>query len=121
SFSVQTNVQQWERLREWRACDAQISFSPELNELWRISSAAQQKELSNLKPISNSSARQKELQRWLGSQLVQPGYLAHSCGLINEDSRESRFDLELQDTYSVSDQLRLINGLSYRYDQARSA
>lgn len=38
SISVQANAQQWQRLRDWRACDAQISFSPELNELWRISS-----------------------------------------------------------------------------------
>ena len=121
SLSVQTNAQQWERLREWRACDAQISFSSELNELWRISSFAQRERLRRLKPIGNPSARQAVLQNWLIGQLVQPGALAHSCGLINENSRESRFDVEVQDTYSVSEQLRLISGLSYRYDQARSA
>ncbi|MFB0961889.1 MAG: TonB-dependent receptor [Pseudomonas sp.] len=123
SLSVQINAQQWERLREWRGCDAQISFSPELNDLWRTSSAAQRNELINnpFKPISNASPEQINLQNWLRNELLQPGYLPHSCGLINENSRESRFDLELQDTYSVSEQLRLINGLSYRYDQARSA
>src|SRR5690554_903825 len=121
SLSVQTNAQQWERLREWRACDAQISFSSELNELWRTSSFAQRERLRRLKPIGNPSARQAVLQNWLIGQLVQPGALAHSCGLINENSRESRFDVEVQDTYSVSEQLRLISGLSYRYDQARSA
>lgn len=120
SLSVQANVQQWERLREWRGCDAQISFSPELNELWRISSLAQREELRRLQPISNASARQQQLQYWLRSQLTTPGPLAHSCGLINENSRESRVDLELQDTYSISERLRLISGLSYRYDEARS-
>ena len=122
SFSVQVNAQQWERLREWRGCDAQISFSPELNELWSISSVAQRKELTTnpTKLISGASLRQVQLQTWLGNKLITPGDLPHSCGLINEDSRESRFDLELQDTYSVSESLRLISGLSYRYDQARS-
>ena len=120
SLSLQVNAQQWERLREWRGCDAQISFSPELNELWRISSFAQREELRRLKPISNASARQQQLQYWLANQLMQPGPLPHSCGLINENSRESRIDLELQDTYSISERLRLISGLSYRYDQARS-
>ena len=119
SLSIQTNVQQWERLREWRSCDAQISFSPELNELWRISTPAQRQDLISSRAISNPSARQQQLQTWLAGQLSQPN-LPYSCGLINEDSRESRFDLELQDTYSVSEHLRLISGLSYRYDQARS-
>lgn len=119
SLSIQTNLQQWERLREWRSCDANISFSSELNELWRISSAAQRQDIIQSRPISNPSARQKYLQGWLYTQLQQPN-LPYSCGLINEDSRESRFDLEIQDTYSFSEHLRLISGLSYRYDQARS-
>ncbi|WP_256663385.1 TonB-dependent siderophore receptor [Pseudomonas sp. C27(2019)] len=120
SISVQGDVQQWQRQREWRACDAQLAFSPELNELWRISSAQQREDLFNRKRISNASPRQDYLQNWLGSKLLGPIPLPHSCGLISEESRESRFDLELQDTYSVSDSLRLISGLSYRYDQARS-
>ena len=118
SLSLQTNMQHWERLREWRGCDAQISFSPELTELWQISSPTQQRELRKGTAISHPSARQKELQTWLFGHMSQP--LAHSCGLINEDSTESRVDIELQDTYSISDSLRLISGLSYRYDQARS-
>lgn len=119
SFSVQVNAQQWERLREWRGCDAQISFSPELNELWSISSPAQREQLRRLQPINNPTVRQVQLLGVLLPQLSQPT-LPHSCGLINEDSRESRVDLELQDTYSISEHLRLISGLSYRYDQARS-
>lgn len=121
SISLQANAQQWERLREWRACDAQISFSPDLNELWQISSAEQRKDLI-YKPASsmqNANARQKELLLQL-APLLTSATLPHTCGLINENSRELRYDIELQDTYSVSDSLRLISGLSYRYDQARS-
>src|SRR5690606_15835246 len=100
SISVQTNAQQWERLREWRACDAQISFSSELNELWRISTHAQRKEFNSRKPSLNNlnlTARQLELLRFLPKPAQKT--LPHSCGLINENSRESRFDVEVQDTY----------------------
>ncbi|NLD00660.1 MAG: TonB-dependent receptor, partial [Gammaproteobacteria bacterium] len=100
NISLQANAQQWERLREWRACDAQISFDPAFNKTWQTASLAE---------------RQVLLQ-----DLLNGGKLAHSCGLISENSREARYDIELQDTYSVSDRLRLISGLSYRYDQARS-
>lgn len=119
SLSIQANAQQWQRLREWRACDAQLAFSPELNELWRISSLKQRKELGHAHAISNPTERQTALLASLLPELYK-ATLPHSCGLINENSRESRFDLELQDTYSVSESLRLISGLSYRYDQARS-
>ena len=122
SISLQANAQQWERLREWRACDAQISFGPDLNELWQISSAEQRKELLKTQSMSQPNARQQELTNNIKNIYIkyadQP--LPHSCGLINENSRELRYDIELQDTYSVSDSLRLISGLSYRYDQARS-
>ncbi len=116
SLSLQVNAQQWERLREWRACDAQISFDPKLSGLWNISTPAQRKNMLDFSPVS---ARQQELQTLLKNQHGQEN-LSHSCGLIKENSRESRFDLDLQDTYSISDNLRLISGLSYRYDQARS-
>nr|WP_205340443.1 TonB-dependent receptor [Denitrificimonas caeni] len=119
SLSLQANAQQWQRLREWRGCEAQISFSAELNELWDISSPAQRAALSRGKFFNNATARQLDLQRWLANAL-SPQFIEHSCGLINENSRESRADLELQDTYSISERLRLISGLSYRYDQARS-
>ena len=118
SFSIQANAQQWERLRQWRACDAQISFGPALTELWQISTPAERMSFAAQKvDISILSPRQLELLE----TLPQKGeIIPHSCGLINEDSREARFDLELQDTYSFSNSLRLISGLSYRYDQARS-
>lgn len=120
SLSFQTNVQHWERLREWRSCDAQITFSPELNELWRISTSTQREELGSLeRTISNPTTRQIQLLKHLDPELIKNN-MPYSCGLIDENSNESRVDLEFQDTYSVSDRLRLISGLSYRYDQASS-
>lgn len=120
SISVQGNAQQWQRLREWRACDAQVSFRPELNTLWSSLSATQLKELSKDNKDRDYSIFSTEQKKLFAEPELLASTLPHSCGLITENSRESRFDLELQDTYSVSDSLRLISGLSYRYDQARS-
>ena len=48
------------------------------------------------------------------------GKLAHTCGNINENFRETRFDLEIQDTLSLTEDLRLLSGASYRHDVAES-
>jgi iron complex outermembrane receptor protein len=38
----------------------------------------------------------------------------------DQSTRESRYDLELQDTLSLSDSLRRVSGMNYRYDRAES-
>jgi outer membrane cobalamin receptor len=40
------------------------------------------------------------------------------CGDIDQSTRESRYDLELLDTLSLADNLRLVSGINYRYDQS---
>jgi iron complex outermembrane receptor protein len=42
------------------------------------------------------------------------------CGDVDQSTRESRYDLEIQDTLSLSDSLRLVSGMNYRYDRADS-
>lgn len=126
---VQGSLQHWERLREWRACEGQIAFSPQLYQLWSLSPRYVQLLGRNLRQgiltAPEGSAEQEALAGQVIGQVlatVDPatGTLAHSCGLINEDTRENRFDLELQDTISLSDGLRLVSGLSYRHDEGDS-
>jgi len=126
---VQANAQHWERLRQWRACEGQLAFSPELGRLWALSpqyanQLGQHLQTGNFTPPAGSAE-----QVALATRVLQQAYatlnpdqrtVAHSCGLINEDVRESRLDLELQDTLSLSDDLRLVSGLSYRHDHADS-
>lgn len=125
SLYVQTNLQQWERLRQWRACEGQLAFSPELGQLWELSPQYTQSLLKNMRLPPGGTTAQSDLATKVLQQantIFDPssGTLAHSCGLINEDARESRFDLEVQDTLSLSDNLRLVSGLSYRHDRADS-
>lgn len=123
SLYVQTNLQQWERLRQWRACDAQIAFDPALRELWSIYSPEQRRRLLESKEISAETPEQAALRAQILPRLFSQydpgsGTFAHTCGLINEDIRESRFDLEIQDTLSLGPDLRLVSGASYRHDRA---
>ena len=129
SLYVQGNVQHWERLRQWRACEGAVAFSPQLRALWDSSPSYVEALGANLAsgrfvppagtPTQVALARQF-LQQAAASFDRSTGTLAHSCGLINEDVRENRFDLEIQDTLSLSDNLRLVSGLSYRHDRADS-
>jgi len=125
SLYVQGNLQQWERLRQWRACEGQLAFSPELLRLWNLFDASQRDELLRTRNLAPRTPEQfalaaRVMQQLKDTQDTESGIYSHSCGLINEDVRESRFDLEIQDTLSLSDNLRLVSGLSYRHDRADS-
>ncbi len=48
------------------------------------------------------------------------GGIDPTTGLANQNLIESRFDIELQDTWIVNENLRLVSGLSYRFDQVES-
>lgn len=125
SLQVQTSLQHWERLRQWRACEAQPAFSPELFRLWELFDA-RQRELLRAGRIEPRTPEQFALAARVQQQLAAAydpatGTYAHACGLIDEDSRESRFDLEIQDTLSLSDGLRLLSGASYRHERGESA
>ena len=129
SLYVQANVQQWERLRQWRACEASVAFSPELRALWDsspdyVSALGANIMKGRFKAPAGTSEQVALANTFLkeaGASLNRStGTLAHSCGLINEDVREERFELELQDTLSLSDSLRLVSGLNYRHDLADS-
>lgn len=129
SLHVQANLQHWERLRQWRACEAQVGFSPQLGRLWRLSPSYASALLGNLEagkltPPPGSTEQVALAGQVIGQVLATldptTGNLDHACGLINEDSRETRLDLEVQDTLSLSDSLRLLSGASYRHDRAES-
>ena len=125
SLYVQGSAQHWDRQQTWRACDAAISFSPELTRLWQINPNYAERLARGIKGFSDAGApppgspaeqaiAQQVLTQWSagGKQTV--------CGNIDQSARETRYDLELQDTLSLSDNLRLVSGMNYRYDRADS-
>ena len=124
SLYVQGTAQHWDRQQTWRACDAEISFSPQLAELWQLDPNYTERLARNMDSFTASGApsstpeqealANQALAQWRG------GANRTVCGNIDQSTRESRYDLELQDTLSLSDSLRLVSGLNYRYDRADS-
>lgn len=125
SLYVQGSAQHWDRQQTWRACDAAISFSPELTRLWQINPNYAERLARGIKGFSDAGTpppgspaeqaiAQQVLTQWSagGKQTV--------CGNIDQSARETRYDLELQDTLSLRDNLRLVSGMNYRYDRADS-
>lgn len=119
SLYLQGSAQRWERTQEWRACEAEIAFSPELGQLWALNPRYVATFAQNPLVIPVGTAQEQALASTVQGQLFG-GALQTVCGDINQNTRETRYDLELQDTLSLTDQLRLLSGLSYRYDQAES-
>lgn len=124
SLYIQGSAQHWDRQQTWRACDAEISFSPELTELWQLNPNYTERLARNLQRYTGSGAPAgTAAERALGNQALrqwQNGARQTLCGDIDQSTRESRYDLELQDTLSLSDSLRLVSGMNYRYDRADS-
>lgn len=129
SLQLQGSLQHWERLHSWRACEASLSFSPELYRMWSLSPEWTRQYLRSLlraeAPPVTSNGELLSLAGTLHAKALADydpatGTFAHSCGTVEEDVRETRFDIELQDTLSLHEQLRLVSGISYRYDRASS-
>ncbi|MGF6402042.1 iron complex outermembrane receptor protein [Pseudomonas frederiksbergensis] len=124
SLYIQGSAQHWDRQQTWRACDAEVSFSPELTQLWQLNPNYTERLARNMDRYTASGAPAgTAAERALGNQVLrqwQNGARQTLCGDIDQSARESRYDLELQDTLSLSDSLRLVSGMNYRYDRANS-
>ncbi len=124
SLYIQGSAQQWNRRQVWKACDAKVSFSPELTRLWQLNPNYAELLARHMDTYSQGTAPPgSAAERALANQVLDQwrnGASQSVCGDIDQSTRESRYDLELQDTLSLSDSLRLVSGLNYRYDRAES-
>ncbi len=122
SLYIQGSAQQFDRQQVWRACDALESFSPELTRLWQINPDYAEKVARGIAlgqtPSTNDPVL-KELTRQVEAQW-NAGGKDPVCGDVDQSTRETRYDLEIQDTLSLTDSLRLLSGMNYRYDRADS-
>ncbi|VVM62265.1 Colicin I receptor [Pseudomonas fluorescens] len=124
SLYIQGSAQHWDRQQTWRACDAEVSFSPQLAELWQLNPDYTERLARNIERFTGPGAPAgTPAEQALAAQALgqwRDGARQTLCGDIDQSARESRYDLELQDTLSLSDSLRLLSGLNYRYDRADS-
>nr|WP_256254700.1 TonB-dependent receptor [Pseudomonas agarici] len=125
SLYIQGSAQHWDRQQVWRACDAKVSFSPELTQLWQLNPNYAENLARNMNRYTVGSpppggASEQTLARQVLDQWYNHGANQPVCGDLDQSTRETRYDLELQDTLSLSDNLRLVSGMNYRYDRADS-
>ncbi|MCP8465833.1 TonB-dependent receptor [Pseudomonas sp. ZM23] len=119
SFYMQGYAEHWERLQDFRACEAQVAFSPQLAELWALDPKYVERLSESLPRIPPGTAKERALASQVLRQL-RTGAARSSCGQVNQNIRETRYDLEMQDILSLADGVRLLTGMSYRHDQATS-
>lgn len=125
SLHVQSSLQHWERIWEWRSCDATVLFSPELRKLYQDDPAYAMALIGNNAPLGYGTPEQQAMGNAFYTQVAAnydplTNRFTHTCGDLNENTRESRFDLEIQDTLSIADNLRLVGVINYRLDKATS-
>lgn len=135
SFQLMAYAQHMERLRDWRVCNAPVTLSPELRRINQLSTLAARRVSQFLRPENiHRDMRTLLMQTTDGQYTEEIGDLADivkqkhldsldsdpACWDIDQNIRETRYQLELQDTRRLSHWLRMVNGISYRHDQASS-
>ncbi|MFK0312470.1 TonB-dependent receptor plug domain-containing protein [Pseudomonas sp. NPDC090233] len=121
SLYVQGSAQHFDRQQVWRACDAALSFSPELTRLWQLNpNFAELVARGANNPPSSNNPEEQALVDAIKDQWNNQGGSNVVCGDVDQSTRETRYDLEIQDTLSLTDSLRLLSGMNYRYDRADS-
>jgi iron complex outermembrane receptor protein len=129
-------------VQAWSSCWPTIAFSPTLaalyqsNPLFGTTLVDVATEYINTKQISQAtqdkaaqvlaslSPQDQHLALQLLGLFSSPGglnqALAPNCGQTDNNSTESRSQIELQDTYVVSDQLRVVGGMGFRQQSGDS-
>lgn len=117
THELQLRTTAWSnRVRQgWTSCPPTALALPEMFDLWRANPAYVQALIQGQKPSGGTAADDVLAARAalaiarLGPRATQP-----VCGGVNQDLNERRFDIELQDTYVVSEQLRAVGGIGAR-------
>jgi iron complex outermembrane receptor protein len=146
SSSLRAYWQRNDRQVDSRACVPSIGFDPGLFTLYQqnpawvetvfagdqqllgllLSGAATPEQIEQLTGVAVTQPQVEQVLAVLGRAIdpSDPSTLANleeeSCGLVNWDINEQRYDVEWQDTYVWSDTLRTVIGANLRRDQANS-
>ncbi|SFQ80564.1 iron complex outermembrane recepter protein [Halopseudomonas formosensis] len=136
-LQVQAYAQHAGRLRDWRVCESPVAFSPALLELSGLSQLAARRVRSYLESTQTESMdsyidyymgiegeaytpQMAELAARVRDQVPLYNNGDPVCGRINENIRETRTHVEIQDVLRLTPELRLLSGASYRHDRASS-
>ncbi|ROZ80490.1 TonB-dependent receptor [Pseudomonas neustonica] len=134
SVQILAYGQHMERLSDFRACDSPLVFSPTLRELSALSPLAARRVSRYMSHDVAGSLRNYMNDFMYGQYYDYLGDLGErilqerqqyvdsepACFDIDQHIRESRYHLEVQDTFRLNEQLRFVSGASYRQDRVKS-
>lgn len=107
--------------QSWRTCPPALGLLPQMFDLWRANPALTPAVLTGKLPAGTSAADTAvfiaavNAIRQLGPRAVAP-----TCVTSNQDAQQSRSDIELQDTFVVSEHLRFVAGTGARQQRGDS-
>jgi iron complex outermembrane recepter protein len=107
--------------QSWRTCPPALTLLPELFELWRANPTYTPAVLTGRVPPGASAADAAlfvaavAAVRGLGARALAP-----TCVTSNQDAQQARTDVELQDTYVLTERLRFVVGAGARWQRGES-
>ena len=107
--------------QSWRTCLPTAAFLPELFNLWRANPRYAFAILAGVVPAGGTPTDDALAFAAIAAiRQLGPRALAPTCGTANQDQLQSRSDIELQDTYVVSERLRFVSGIGAREQRGES-
>ena len=107
--------------QQWAACVPAAALLPEMVALWRANPSYVTAIGAGLVPSGGTAADNVLARRALARiRSLGAAAFAPTCGNANQNYRERRADVEVQDTYVFSDSLRVVGGIGLRRDEAES-
>lgn len=106
--------------QSWRTCPLKGLFVPGLRAVVLADPTLLSRIIAN-GGTTGDPALDAQLQALLAPVQGLIGALGTTCGFTDQNLIETRSQLEVQDTYVVSDALRLVGGMGLRYQSADSA
>lgn len=101
--------------QSWTTCLPTVSLLPEMFALWRANPSYANEVLAGRLPTGGTPTDDAlALAAIAAIQALGAEALAPRCVRANQDAVQRRLDLEIQDTYVVSDRLRVVAGLGFR-------
>lgn len=121
ALKIQGNYSYHQNDQDWTTCPPTALFLPEMYALWRANPSYVRAILAGQMPSGGTPADNAlAIQVLTAVAALGPRALQPTCVDTNQDLTEKRLDLELQDTYIYSKDLRMVSGFGVRQDTGNS-
>ena len=121
SIKIKAYMSQFDRERRWKSCLPQWLFSDEMRLMYEANpDYAEQLTQDPTTPPTGGSPEDDALAQDVLDKIGELGVNIISCGDVNEDIKERQYDLEFEDTYIFTPDLRVVSGIGLRRDEAES-